>query len=122
MAKKTAVTLVFPNIEREFHYEYDYDLEQNRTEQAMRQWYDEHADELFALYGYGPMDVTVKVDDEVVSHERLCYQETLWHSFFREGGETWHGRFSHFTTTLYSFRYCEDQRTEIESKLERKAA
>lgn len=114
MAKKTTVALVLPNIGREFTYEYDYDLEQNRTEQAMRQWYDEQADTLFALYGYGPMDVTVRVDGEVVSSERLCYQETLWHSFFREGGEPWHGRFQHFTTTLYSFRYREDQRRQEE--------
>ena len=116
MAKKTTVALVLPNIGREFTYEYDYDLEQNRTEQAMRQWYDEQADTLFALYGYGPMDVTVRVDGEVVSSQKLCYQETLWHSFFCEGGEPWHGRFQHFTTTLYSFRYREDERDNVELK------
>ena len=114
MAKKTIVTLMFPNIGREFRYEYDYNPGQNRVEQAMRQWYDEQAGELFALYGYGPMDVRVCVDDREVSFERSCYQETLWHSFFREGGEPWFGRFSHFSISLFSFRYREDERNNVE--------
>ena len=109
-SKVEKVRLYIRNIDKEFAYCYPHDMEQNRVEQAMRQWYDEQADLFFALYGYGPMDVSVTLDGSEVASYKACYQETLWHSFFREGGESWHGKFSRFTDTLMEWRYREDNR------------
>jgi hypothetical protein len=76
----------------------------------LRQFYEQEAPVLFALYGYAPMDVTVETDGEETWQVAACYQETLWHSFFREGGEPWHGRIQPFITSLISFRWREDER------------
>lgn len=106
----TTIILSFPNIEREFVYEFPYDPERQREEEAYRTFYEQEADLYFALYGYGPMDVIIQRDSREVARYRSCYQETLWHSFFREGGESWHGRFSNFVTSLIEFRWREDER------------
>ena len=110
---QTTVRLSFPNIDKEF--EYSYNLDDPNTdcvEKAMRQWYDEWAGLYFALYPYGPMDVHVLTDGRETASMSLCYQETLWHSFFREGGESWHGRFSHFSVSLILYRSREEQRNQ----------
>ena len=107
---KTIVKLNFPRINREFTYEYEHDMEQERVEPSLRQFYEQEAPELFALYGYAPMDVSVEVDGEETWQVAACYQETLWHSFFCEGGESWHGRIDRFVTSLISFRWREDER------------
>lgn len=104
----TEVRLHFPNINRTFVYSYPHDFEQERVEQAMRQFYQEQAPILFALYGYGPMDVSVKNDGVEVTRYKSCYQETLWNSFFNEGGDTWRGRFHNFEISLISYRYNDD--------------
>lgn len=109
MAKKTIVKLLFPNIGREFSYEFPYDLSRNREQEAYKAFYKQEAPTLFALYGYAPMDVSIQTDGMEVARYRSCYQETLWHSFFCEGGEPWHGRFPHFTISLIEFRYREDK-------------
>lgn len=118
-SKVEKVRLYFPNIDKEFVYCYPHDMEQNRVEQTMRQWYDEQADLFFALYGYGPMDVSVTLDGNEVASYKACYQETLWHSFFREGGESWHGRFSHFELSLIE---CRRRNEECEQRELKKAA
>lgn len=104
----TTVRLTFPNICKEFTYEFPYDIERNREEEAYHTFYEQEAPTLFALYGYGPMDVVIMADDMEVGRYRSCYQETLWHSFFCEGGDTWHGRFSRFTLSLIEWRHHED--------------
>lgn len=106
----TTVLLVFPNINRTFTYEFPYVPGIARDEEAMRTFYEQEAPTFFALYGYGPMDVEIQLDFVQVSRYKACYQETLWHSFFREGGKTWHGRFNHFIISLIEFRYREDVR------------
>ena len=117
MAKKITVRLYFPNIHKKFEYCYEHDMERDFVQDAMRQWYDQEADLYFALYGYGPMDVSVRCDDEQPHWAiKACYQETLWHSFFSEGGESWHGKFSRFTDTLMEWRYREDNRNNVELK------
>lgn len=121
-AKITTVRLYFPNIEREFVYSFPYDLECDREQDAYRTFYEQEAPMLFALYGYAPMNVTIKRDDEEVARYHSCYQETLWHSFFREGGESWHGRFPHFTLSLIEFRWREDERECREKNFGLKAA
>ena len=108
----TTIKLVFPNIGREFVYEFPYVHGINREEEAMRTFYEQEADTYFALYGYAPMDVHIELDFVEIGFYRACYQETLWHSFFREGGESWHGRFSHFSLSLIEFRYREDERNQ----------
>lgn len=108
--KKTIVKLSFPRIEREFTYEYEHDMEQDRIEPSLRRFYEQEAPELFALYGYTPMDVSVETDGEETLQVAACYQETLWHSFFCEGGEPWNGRIQPFITSLISFRWREDER------------
>ena len=110
----TTVKLAFPNIGREFVYEFPYDLDRNREHEAFRAFYEQEAPVLFALYGYAPMDVKILVDGIETGAYRACYQETLWHSFFCEGGESWHGRFGHFSISLISFRYREDERSQQE--------
>lgn len=108
---KTTVRLTFPNIDKTFEYSFDHDDPNvDCVEKAMRLWYDQQADLYFALYPYGPMDVSVMTDGREVASMRMCYQETLWHSFFREGGESWHGRFSHFSVSLILYRSREEQR------------
>lgn len=107
--KKTIVKLSFPRIEREFTYEYEHDMEQDRIEPSLRQFYEQEAPVLFALYGYTPMNVSVEVDGEETWQVAACYQETLWHSFFCEGGESWHGRIGPFVTSLISHRWRQDE-------------
>lgn len=85
-------------------------MEQDRIEPSLRQFYEQEAPELFALYGYTPMDVSVAVGGEETWQVAACYQETLWNSFFREGGESWHGRIQPFITSLISLRWREDER------------
>lgn len=110
----TTVKLAFPNIGREFVYEFPYDLDRNREHEAMRAFYEQEAPLYFALYGYAPMDVHIETDDVETASYRACYQETLWHSFFSEGGESWHGRFTHFTFSLIELRHREDERNNVE--------
>ncbi len=110
----TTIKLVLPNIGREFAYDYPYDLDKNREEEAFKAFYEQEAPTLFALYGYAPMDVKILVDGIEVGAYRACYQETLWHSFFCEGGASWHGRFGHFSISLISFRHREDERNNVE--------
>ena len=120
MAKKITVRLYFPNIHKKFEYCYEHDMERDFVQDAMRQWYDQEADLYFALYGYGPMDVSVRCDDEQPHWAiKACYQETLWHSFFREGGESWRGRFSHFELSLIE---CRRRNEECEQRELKKAA
>ena len=118
----TTVILSFPKIEREFVYEFPYDLSRDREHEAYRKFYEQEADTLFALYGYAPMDVIIQKDFREVACYRSCYQETLWHSFFREGGQSWHGRFQHFTLSLIEFRWREDEREYRDKNVEPKAA
>ncbi len=118
----TTVILSFPKIEREFTYEFPYDLSRDREQEAYQTFYVQEADRLFALYGYAPMDVIIQADFREVARYRSCYQETLWHSFFREGGESWHGRFQQFTLSLIEFRWREDEREYREKNVELKAA
>lgn len=118
----TTVILSFPKIEREFVYEFPYDLSRDREHEAYRTFYEQEADTLFALYGYAPMDVIIQKDFREVARYRSCYQETLWHSFFREGGQSWHGRFQHFTLSLIEFRWREDEWDYREKNVELKAA
>lgn len=108
---QTTVKLAFPNIGREFVYDFPYDLDRNREEEAMRKFYEQEAPLYFALYGYAPMDVKILVDGIETGAYRACYQETLWHSFFKEGGGSWFGRFSPFSTSLIMFRHREDERS-----------
>lgn len=115
MAKnKTAVNetvvLKFPNIEKEFNFFYPHRMGTNRVEQAMRTFYEQEAPLYFALYGYAPMDVSVLLDGREVASYKACYQETLWHVYFCEGGDPWHGRFSHFELSLIEYRHREDNR------------
>lgn len=111
MAKNITVRLYFPNICKEFVYEFPFDLSRDREQEAYRKFYEDEAPTLFALYGYAPMDVSIQTDDDVeVANYRSCYQEALWQSFFREGGESWHGRFPRFAISLIEFRYREDNR------------
>ena len=110
MADYTTVLLVFPNINVTCTYEYPYDTNRGREEESMRAFYEQEAPTLFALYGYGPMDVHVQRNGVEVARYRACYQETLWQSFFNEGGEPWHGRFQHFVLSLIEYRYREDVR------------
>ena len=118
----TTVILQFPNICKEFVYEFPYDLSRDREQEAYRTFYEQEADTLFALYGYAPMDVIIQRDFREVARYRSCYQETLWHSFFKEGGESWHGRFQQFTLSLIEFRWREDERECREKNVELKAA
>ena len=109
MAKNITVRLYFPNIHKKFEYCYEHVMGRDYVQEAMRQWYDQEAGLLFALYGYGPMDVSVRCDNEQPHWAiKACYQETLFSSFFREGGVSWHGRFSRFTDTLMELRYRDD--------------
>ena len=108
--KATTVILQFPNIDREFAYEYPYDPKRDREEEAYREFYKQEAYTLFALYGYAPMDVTIKADGEVVGHYEACYQEYLWHVFFNELGGPWHGRFQRFTMSLMELRKHEEKK------------
>lgn len=113
----TTVVLSFPNIGKNFSYNYTYEHDRNREEEAFRTFYEQEAERLFALYGYASMDVSIQRDDREIACYHACYQETLWHSFFREGGEPWFGRFSRFTLSLIELRWREDGRLK-----ERKAA
>ena len=113
------VVLTFPNIDKKFSFFYPHRMDVNRVEQAMRTWYEQEADTYFALYGYGPMDVSVLLDGNEVASYKACYQETLWHSFFCEGGESWHGRFSHFELSLIE---CRRRNEECEQRELKKAA
>ena len=108
--QQTKVTFHFPTINKTYRYVYPYDLERDREVEAYRTFYETEAPTLFALYGYAPMDVSIKADDDEVARYRSCYQETLWGIFFREGGEPWHGRFWHFTLSLIEHRWREDHR------------
>lgn len=115
MAKKTTVRIVLPTRGREYTYTYPYDLSQNREEQAMRTFYEQECPNLFALAGrYCPLDVHVSVDYEEVSMSRLCYCEGLWSIFFEqdERHDPWHKRYSHFSISLYEYRYREEQREQ----------
>lgn len=109
-AANEVVVLKFPNIEKEFSFYYPHRINVNRIEQAMRTFYEQEAPLYFALYGYGPMDVSVLLDGSEVASYKSCYQETLWHVYFCEGGDPWHGRFSHFDLSLIEFRHREDNR------------
>lgn len=114
MAKKIAnetVVLKFPNIEKEFSFFYPHRMNINRVEQAMRTFYEQEAPLYFALYGYGPMDVSVLNDGSEVASYKACYQETMWHSFFSEGGDPWHGRFCYFELSLME---CRERHDELE--------
>ena len=113
MKNKTTIKLVFPNICKEFVYEFPHIIGVNREEEAFRTFYEQEAGELFALYGYAPMDVVIESDNVEVGRYKACYQETLWHSFFCEGGETWHGRFGHFSISLIEYRNREDERKKV---------
>lgn len=105
------VRLYFPNTLRDFHYTYDVaNMEDDYVHSAMWQFDSEQADTVFGLYGYAPMDVSVIVNGEEVSTFKLCYQETLWHVFFREHGGPWHGRFQYFLLTLIERRYAEEHK------------
>ena len=107
---KTEVRMYFPNIDKQFIYTYPFEWERNRVEEAMREFLDKEAPTLFALYGYGPMDISVRVDEREPHWAiKACYQERLWQVYFREGGEPWHGRFGHFTTSLMQIRFSEDK-------------
>lgn len=108
----TTVILQFPTICKECVYEFPYDLERDREQEAYRAFYEQEAPVLFALYGYAPMDVVIKTDDVEVGRYRSCYQETLWQVFFNEGGEPWHGRFPRFTLSLIEWRHREDERKQ----------
>lgn len=112
MKQKTTVKLYFPRIEREFVYEYEYDPEGERLTQALATFYEQEAPELFALYGYAPMDISVMDDGEEVWQVRACYEEYLWHVFFAEGGEPWHGRIQHFVSSLNGVRWRRDGNDE----------
>lgn len=109
LQKTTTIKLFFPDINREFVYTYPHSFEADRECEAMEQWYREEAPTLFALYGYGPMDVTIYSRGMQVGFYRGCYQETLFNSFFNEGGDPWHGRFWHFACSLIELRYNKDQ-------------
>ena len=104
----TTILLVFPNIGLTCTYEFPYDLDRNREEEAMRAFYEQEAERWFALYGYAPMDVHIQTDGIETGAYRACYQEVLWESFFKEGGEPWHGRFNNFSLSLIERRYRED--------------
>ena len=110
--KKVVVQLSFPNIDKVFPYTYASDMERSHAREAMREWYEEYADKLFALYPYGPMNVSVSVDGHETWFVKACYQETLWHAFFREGGDPWCGRFPQFVTALMQFRSREERREQ----------
>ncbi|MFW5563383.1 MAG: hypothetical protein ACOCNX_00650 [Prevotella sp.] len=100
------IRLNFPNIDKDFTYEYvNADMWTNYVEDAMQQFFENTAPILFALYGYAPMDVTIIRDGYKVGFLAMCYQETFWHVYFAEGGEPWHGRFSQFTDALIETRY-----------------
>lgn len=111
MAKSetTEVRLYFPNINKDFVYRYPFEWEHDRLQEAMQQWYEQESEKLFALYGYSPMNVSVRVDGELISDMNLCYQEYLYQCFFHEGGEPWHGRFGHFTTSLMEVRWSHER-------------
>ena len=95
---------------RTWEYNYDYDPSRDLTHEAMETWYTDECDTLFGLSGsYAPVDVHVYIDQQETQHLRICYQEYLWHVFFAKGGGPWHGRFSHFTLSLYEMRYRHDQ-------------
>ena len=125
MAEKIAnetnetVVLKFPNIEKEFSFSYPHRMNINRVEQAMRTFYEQEAPLYFALYGYGPMDVSVLLDDREVASYKACYQESMWHSFFSEGGDPWHGRFCYFELSLME---CRERNDEFEQRETSKAA
>lgn len=113
---KTTIKLVLPNIGREFSYDYPYDLDKNREQEAFKAFYEQEAPTLFALYGYAPMDVEVLLEGIDVASYHACYQETLWHSFFCEGGESWHGRFGQFELSLIECRSRNDEFEKRETK------
>jgi len=106
----TTIRLAFPNIGREFVYMFPYDLDRNREEEAFRAFYEQEAPLYFALYGYAPMDVHIAVDGVETGSYRACYQETLWHVFFRESDDPWFKRFGPFSISLIEFRHRKEQR------------
>lgn len=114
--RQEIVRLYFPNIDRTFDYTYPHDLNCSRLRPAMQEFYDKEADELFALYGYAPIDISVLIDGIETWSIKACYQETLWHSFFREGGDSWSGSFSRFTDSLMEFRWRDDKRNSQQLK------
>lgn len=118
-AANETVVLSFPNIEKEFSFFYTHRINVNRVEQAMRTFYEQEAPTLFALYGYGPMDVSVLVDGSEVASYKACYQESMWHSFFSEGGDPWHGRFGYFELSLME---CRSRHEEIDQRETKKVA
>ena len=107
---ETTVKLAFPNIGREFVYKFPYDLDRNREHEAFKAFYEQEAPLYFALYGYAPMDVHIIVDGVETGFYRACYQETLWHVFFSEGGDPWFGRFNPFSISLIELRSHNDKR------------
>lgn len=110
MAKEKVTIRIFCK-GRTWEYNYDYDLSRDLTYEALETWYTDECDTLFGLSGqYAPVDVHVYIDGQETHHLRICYQEYLWHVFFAEGGEPWHGRFSHFTLSLCEMRYRHDQK------------
>lgn len=115
------VSLYFPNIDKVFYYNYRHRMNMNRVEQAMRTFYETEAPTLFALYGYAPMDVEVLLNGIDVASYHACYQETLWHSFFREGGESWHGLFGQFELSLIEFRHRNDEMEKRERETKKAA-
>ena len=112
-AANETVVLKFPNIEKEFSFFYPHRMNINRVEQAMRTFYEQEAPTLFALYGYGPMDVSALLDGREVFSYKSCYQETMWHAFFCEGGDPWHGRFCYFDLSLME---CRESHDELEQR------
>lgn len=109
IGQSTTVLLVFPNIERTFTYEFPYDPTKDRVEEACRAFYEKEAGLYFALYGYGPMDIKVLKDDRETWSICACYQESLWHVFFKESDNPWFGRFSRFATSLINYRHRYEQ-------------
>lgn len=108
--KQTKVRLFFPNTGHEYIYTYPHDMEHNRMEESVRQWYEEHAHEQFALYGYGPMDIDVWNDNEHTAGAKVCYQETYYACYYNEQyDDPWFGRWWHFYLSLGEYRYRMDQ-------------
>ena len=94
------VRLFFPNTGHEYVYMYG-DSAEPRMPEAVRSWYKEFANEQFALYGYGPMDVQVYEDGKWTSGYNLCYMESLFACFYNERYlDPWNGDFVKFLITL----------------------
>lgn len=106
---RVKVILTFPTIDKQVVYGFSSTMPTNGvdrdvTQLAMREFFEHYALLWFALYGYAPMNVSVTIDGKDVASYAACYQETLWHEFFAEGGRPWFGRFQCFVFSLIEHR------------------